>query len=69
MSRAFIEREAGPVACDAACIHCGDPADCYGLCDACAAVVDIAGEHERACDCGACRVFAKIDARRAAVSL
>jgi len=49
------------------CIHCGDLATADDLCDACDAVERIAGEHERACDCGPCLVFAKIERRRAAV--
>ena len=54
---------------DAACVHCGDLATADDLCDACDAVERIAGEHERACDCGACLVFAKIAARRRSPTL
>jgi hypothetical protein len=54
---------------DAACVHCGDTATADDLCDACDAVERIAGEHERACDCGPCLVFAKIAVRRRSPTL
>ena len=69
MSRAFVEREAGPVTHDAACICCGDTATIFDLCGDCRAVHDLASEHPVPCRCGACLMHAKIEARRAAVSL
>jgi len=49
------------------CIHCGDAATHGDLCYPCITVTDIASEHPRACACGPCLVFTKIDARRVAV--
>jgi hypothetical protein len=69
-ARAFAEREAPPVAHDPVCVYCGDPTTAAAdLCDGCYSVHDLAGDHPRRCICGFCVVFAKIEARRAAVRL
>ena len=58
-----------PATDDRACIHCGDRATHGDLCYPCITVLDIASEHPRACACGPCLVFTKIEARRVEVSL
>lgn len=67
MIAALVEREAGPVACDVACIYCNDPATHGDLCRACHGAHELASEHPMACACGACRVHEKIEQRRKAV--
>ncbi len=52
-----------------ACIHCGDRASIFDLCADCRAVYDFASEHPVPCRCGPCLTHAKIEQRRAAVSL
>jgi hypothetical protein len=54
---------------DRPCIHCGDDATHSDLCGACHGVHDVASEHPVPCRCGPCLTHAKIEQRRAAVSL
>ena len=56
-----------PATDDRPCIHCGDRAAIFDLCDGCRAVYDIASEHPVPCRCGPCLTHAKIEQRRAAV--
>jgi len=51
------------------CILCSDPATRGDLCDACHGAHEFASEHPVRCACGACLMHAKIEQRRAAVSL